>query len=47
MVMLQMSHFMQYYNITDSGRAIQKEQEDEWRNFSTAINKILDGEEQL
>ena len=36
-----------YYNITDSGKAIQKEQESEWRNFSTAINKILDGEEQL
>ena len=34
-----------YYRITDNGRGIQKEQADEWREFSTAINKILDGEE--
>lgn len=34
-----------YYNITDSGRLIQKEQENEWRTFSAAINRLLDGEE--
>lgn len=34
-----------YYNITDKGRLLQKEQEDEWRTFSAAINKLLDGEE--
>ena len=33
-----------YYRITDSGRAIQREQETEWRSFSAAINHILDGE---
>lgn len=34
-----------YYKITDAGRLIQKEQETEWRSFSSAINKLLDGEE--
>ena len=34
-----------YYNITDSGRVIQKQQEEEWRTFSAAINRLLDGEE--
>ena len=34
-----------YYNITDSGRLIQKQQEEEWRTFSAAINRLLDGEE--
>ena len=34
-----------YYNITDKGRVIREEQETEWRRFSTAINKLLDGEE--
>ena len=34
-----------YYNITDRGREIQKQQEDEWRRFSTSINILLDGEE--
>ena len=34
-----------YYNITDKGREIRQEQETEWRRFSTAINKLLDGEE--
>lgn len=34
-----------YYNITDRGRKIKLEQEAEWRSFSSAINKILDGED--
>ena len=34
-----------YYNITDRGRRIKLEQEAEWRSFSSAINKILDGED--
>ena len=35
-----------YYKITDAGRLIEKDQEDEWRTFSSAIDKLLDGEEQ-
>ena len=34
-----------YYRITESGRKIQKEQESEWRSFSEAINKLINGEE--
>lgn len=34
-----------YYRITDSGRTLQKEQEEEWRSFSSAVNRLLDGEE--
>lgn len=34
-----------YYSITDSGRAIQQEQETEWRSFSESINKLINGEE--
>ena len=41
----QEGHPRKYYNITDSGRLIQKEQEQEWRTFSAAINRLLDGEE--
>ena len=36
-----------YYNITDSGRIIQKEQEEEWRTFSEAIDRLLDGEDNI
>ena len=36
-----------YYRITDDGRAVQKEQDEEWRSFSAAIDRILDGEEQI
>ncbi len=35
-----------YYKITDAGRIIEKDQETEWRTFSSAIDKLLDGEEQ-
>ena len=34
-----------YYSITDDGRAIQQEQETEWRSFSESINKLINGEE--
>ena len=34
-----------YYRITDSGRLTEKEQEDEWREFSAAIDRLLSGEE--
>ncbi len=34
-----------YYRITESGRQAEKEQEGEWREFSAAIDKLLDGEE--
>ncbi|MBO6301946.1 MAG: PadR family transcriptional regulator [Ruminiclostridium sp.] len=36
-----------YYRITDGGVAVQKEQETEWRTFATAVNRLLDGEEQI
>ena len=36
-----------YYNITDSGRIIQKEQEEEWRTFSEAIDRLLDVEDNI
>ena len=34
-----------YYRITESGKEIQKEQETEWRGFTEAVNRLLDGEE--
>lgn len=34
-----------YYNITDRGREIKIEQENEWYRFSGAINKLLKGEQ--
>ncbi len=34
-----------YYSITDDGRTIQQEQENEWRSFSESINKLINGEE--
>lgn len=36
-----------YYAITDLGRTVKQEQETEWFSFSTAINKLLKGEEAL
>ena len=33
-----------YYRVTQSGKENQQIQEQEWRRFSAAINKILDGE---
>ncbi len=33
-----------YYNITDRGREIKIEQENEWYRFSGAINPLLKGE---
>ena len=33
-----------YYTITDLGRNIQLEQEEEWYSFSEAINKLLKGD---
>lgn len=35
-----------YYNITDRGREIKIEQENEWYRFSGAINKLLKGEQE-
>lgn len=35
-----------YYNITDRGREIKIEQENEWCRFSGAINKLLKGEQE-
>lgn len=34
-----------YYTITDNGRTVKEEQEAEWNSFSTAINKLLKGDE--
>ena len=36
-----------YYTITDMGRTVKEEQEAEWNSFSTAINKLLKGDEAL
>lgn len=36
-----------YYRITDGGRDIQKEQETEWRTFTAAVNRLIDGEENV
>lgn len=33
-----------YYTITDLGRQIKQEQEEEWYSFSEAINKLLKGD---
>lgn len=35
-----------YYNITDRGREIKIEQENEWYRFSSAINQLLKGEKE-
>lgn len=35
-----------YYNITDRGREIKIEQENEWYRFSAAINQLLKGEKE-
>ncbi len=36
-----------YYTITDAGRLVKTEQENEWYSFSSAINKLLKGDEAL
>lgn len=33
-----------YYRITDEGRDILKEKEEEWKLFSTTVDKVLGGE---
>ena len=33
-----------YYTITDLGRTLKEEQEEEWYSFSEAINKLLKGD---
>ncbi|MBQ8614847.1 MAG: PadR family transcriptional regulator, partial [Ruminiclostridium sp.] len=34
-----------YYAITDRGREVKTQQEEEWNSFSSAINKLLKGDE--
>jgi PadR family transcriptional regulator, regulatory protein PadR len=33
-----------YYRLTDAGRAKEQEQRDEWMQFATSVNALLEGE---